>query len=258
MVLEYTQLMIHNIYTAVLYKPLYNAFIGIISAFPWIDAGIVVIIFTVLVKLVLFPLSQKSVKSNIEIKKIQPEIDAIKVKYKDNKQEQALKTMELYKLRGVNPFAGIFLVLIQLPILFALYKVFYGNSLVNINTELLYSFVHVPDHIKLSFLGLFDITQKNTILALVVALGQYFQIKFTMPAVKKTVPGEPKDTSFQGELARSMSMQMKYMMPVVMFIFAYNFPATVSLYLITASVFAIGQELYMRKKLEREDKPITI
>ena len=120
---------------------------------------------------------------------------------------------------------------------------------------MLYSFVHAPAHINTFFLGLFDITQKNTILAVVVALGQYLQIKYTMPAtpaVKKT-DGDKKDVSFQGELARSMSTQMKYVMPVFMFFIARSFASLVSLYLITSSIFAIGQELYMRRKIKKED-----
>ena len=247
--------MLGNAFNAVLYQPLYNVFIGFIGAFPWIDAGIVVILFTLLVKLILFPLSQKSVRSQIEMKKIQPAIDEIKIKYKDNKQEQALKTMALYKENGVNPFSGVFLALIQLPILIALYMVFYKNSLGQIHTEMLYSFVHAPAHINTWFLGLFDITEKNTILAVVVALGQYLQIKYTMPAIpatKKTDDGK-KDVSFQGELAKSMSTQMKYVMPVFMFFIAKSFPALVSLYLITSSVFAVGQEIYMRKKIAQEE-----
>jgi YidC/Oxa1 family membrane protein insertase len=243
--------MFSTAFNAVLYKPLYNLFIGFIGSFPWIDAGIVVILFTLLIKLVLFPLSQKSVRSQIEMKKIQPEIDEIKLKYKDNKQEQALKTMALYKEKKINPFSGIFLTLIQLPILIALYMVFYKGGLTNINTEILYSFVPVPDQINKFFLGLFDITQKNTILAVVVALGQYLQIKFTMPSIKK-VEGAKKDSSFQGELAKSMNMQMKYVMPVFMFFIARSFASLVSLYLITSSVFAIGQEIYMRKKLNKD------
>jgi YidC/Oxa1 family membrane protein insertase len=243
--------MFSTAFNAVLYKPLYNLFIGFIGSFPWIDAGIVVILFTLLIKLVLFPLSQKSVRSQIEMKKIQPEIDEIKLKYKDNKQEQALKTMALYKEKKINPFSGIFLTLIQLPILIALYMVFYKGGLTNINTEILYSFVRVPDQINKFFLGLFDITQKNTILAVVVALGQYLQIKFTMPSIKK-VEGAKKDSSFQGELAKSMNMQMKYVMPVFMFFVARSFASLVSLYLITSSIFAIGQELYMRKKLNKD------
>jgi YidC/Oxa1 family membrane protein insertase len=193
------------------------------------------------------------VRSQIEMKKIQPDIDNIKLKYKDNKQEQALKTMALYKEKGVNPFSGIFLALIQLPILIALYMVFYKGGLTDINTNMLYSFIQVPDQVNTFFLGLFDITEKNTILAVIVAIGQFFQIKFTMPATPKKAEGEKKEASFQGELARSMSTQMKYVMPIFMFFVARSFDSLVSLYLITASVFAIGQELYMRKKIAAED-----
>ena len=76
------------------------------------------------------------------MKKIQPEIDEIKLKYKDNKQEQALKTMNLYKEKGVNPFSGVFLAFIQLPILIALYMVFYKGGLSQIHLDTLYSFPH--------------------------------------------------------------------------------------------------------------------
>ncbi|MFA7252386.1 MAG: YidC/Oxa1 family membrane protein insertase [Candidatus Paceibacterota bacterium] len=242
--------MFSTVFNAVLYRPLYNIFIGFIEAFPWIDAGIVVILFTIFIKLVLFPLSQKSVRGQIEMRKIQPEIDEIKTKYKDNKQEQALKTMNLYKERGINPFSGIFLALIQLPILIALYMVFYKGGLDVIHTETLYSFIKAPGEINKVFLGMFDITQKNTILAIVVALGQYLQIKFTLPAMKK-VENDKAAPSFQNELAKSMNMQMKYVMPIFMFFIARSFAAIVSLYLITSSVFAIGQELYLRKKLAK-------
>ena len=248
--------MISSVFHTVLYQPLYNTFIGLVGLFPWLDAGIVVILFTVLVKLILFPLSQKSVRSQIEIKKIQPEIDALKVKYKDNKQEQALQTMNLYKERGINPFAGIFLALIQLPILIALYMVFYRGGLTEIHTDMLYSFIHIPDQVNKLFLGIFDITEKNTILAVVVAVGQFLQIKFTLPTPKKVdnLAKNKAEPSFQNELAKSMSTQMKYVMPVFMFFIARSFASLVSLYLITSSVFAIGQELYMRKKLKKEDK----
>jgi YidC/Oxa1 family membrane protein insertase len=243
--------MLSSLFNAVLYKPLYNAFIGLISTFPWIDAGIVVIILTLIVKLILFPLSQKSVRSQIEMKNIQPEIDEIKIKYKDNKQEQALKTMQLYKEKKINPFMGVFLALIQLPILIALYMVFYSGGLDVIHVESLYSFIKAPVEINKFFLGLFDITQKNVWLAVLVALAQYFQVRFTMPTVKKDPNAPKKESTFQDELAKSMSVQMKYVMPIFMFIVARSFPALVSLYLITSSLFAIGQELYMKKLLKK-------
>jgi YidC/Oxa1 family membrane protein insertase len=242
--------MFSNIFNSVLYIPLYNAFIGLVASFPWLDAGIVVVLFTLLIKLILFPLSQKSVRSQIEMKKIQPEINEIKLKYKDNKQEQALKTMNLYKERGINPFSGIFLALIQLPILIALYMVFYKGGLTNINTEILYSFINVPEQINKFFLGLFDITQRNTAIAVIVAISQFLQIKFTLPKTTQK-EGEVKDVSFQGELAKNMNMQMKYIMPIFIFFIARSFAALVSLYLITSSFFAIGQELYLRKKLNK-------
>lgn len=242
--------MFSSLYNTLLYKPLYNTFIGFIGTFPWVDAGVVVILFTIFVKLILFPLSQKSVRSQLEMKKIQPEIDALKIKYKDNKQEQALKTMELYKQRGINPFSGIFLALIQLPILIALYMVFYKGGLDIIHTESLYSFIKAPEQVNKIFLGLFDISQKNSYLAVLVALGQYIQIKLTLPKVKKD-PQTPKDTSFQGELAKSMTMQMTYVMPIFMFFLARSFASIVSLYFLTSSIFAIGQELYMRKNINK-------
>ena len=68
-----------------------------IGVLPWADVGIVVILFTCIVKLALFPLSKKSVLTQIRMKEIQPELDAIKEKHKDNKQEQALKVMALYR-----------------------------------------------------------------------------------------------------------------------------------------------------------------
>jgi YidC/Oxa1 family membrane protein insertase len=249
--------MFSYIFNTILYKPLYNTFIGLIGAFPFLDAGIVVIIFTVAIKFILFPLSQKSVRSQMEMKKIQPEIEEIKLKYKDNKQEQALKTMNLYKERGINPFSGIFLALIQLPILIALYMVFYKGGLTNIRTDLLYSFVSTPENINKLFLGFFDITQKNTILALVVALSQFFQIRFTLPVIKKA-GDEKKDSSFQSELAKSMNMQMKYVMPAFMFFIARSLPSLVSLYLITSSFFAIGQELYQRRKNKKETEDVSL
>jgi membrane protein insertase Oxa1/YidC/SpoIIIJ len=129
---------------------------------------------------------------------------------------------------------------------------FYKGGLSQIHTDVLYSFIKAPEHFNPMFFGILDITQNNTIIAVLVAIGQYFQIKFTMPLPKPAANGK-KDTSFQGELAKSMSMQMKYVMPIFMFFIARSFPAMVSLYLITSSVFAIGQEIYMRKKISREE-----
>lgn len=228
------------------YEPLYNGLIFLIGVLPWADVGIVVILFTCIVKLALFPLSKKSVLTQIRMKEIQPELDAIKEKHKDNKQEQALKVMALYREKKINPFSGIILIFIQIPIIFALYYVFLKGGLPKIDMDSLYSFIKVPASIDISFLGLMDITQKSYLIALAAAITQFFQVKFAMPAVKKSNK-KAGENSFKDDLARSMSIQMKYILPIIIFFIARGLPAVVALYWATSNLFAIGQELYLRR-----------
>lgn len=228
------------------YKPLYNGLIFLINILPWVDIGIIVILFTCIVKLILFPLSKKSVLTQIKMKEIQPDLDAIKEKHKDNKQEQALKVMALYKEKKVNPFSGILLLFIQIPIIFALYFVFLKGGLPKIDTNMLYSFIKIPESVDISFFGLMDITQKSYIMAFFAALTQFFQVKFAVPNFKKT-DNKLKSSSFKDDLAKSMSIQMKYILPVIIFFISRGLPAVVALYWTTSNLFAIGQELYLRR-----------
>jgi YidC/Oxa1 family membrane protein insertase len=149
--------------------------VALLAAIPFVDAGVAVILFTIIVKLILFPLSKKSVKTQLVMKDIQPEIDQIKEKCKGNKQEEAVKTMALYKEKGVNPFSGILLVILQIPIIFALYFIFLKGGLPKIDTSLLYSFVPIPATVNMNFLGLLDISKANAIAAILVGLSQFFQ-----------------------------------------------------------------------------------
>lgn len=228
------------------YKPLYNGLIFLITIIPWADIGIVVILFTCIVKLALFPLSKKSVLTQIKMKEIQPDLDAIKEKYKNNKQEQALKVMALYKEKKVNPFSGILLLFIQIPIIFALYFVFLKGGLPKIDTGMLYSFIRIPEFVDISFFGLMDITQKSYLMAFFAALTQFFQVKFAVPSFKKT-DDKSKQNSFKDDLAKSMSIQMKYILPVIIFFISRGLPAVVALYWTTSNLFAIAQELYLRR-----------
>ncbi len=99
-----------TLFTELLYQPLYNILIGLIDILPNADIGFAVIILTVFVKVILFPLSKKAIKTQLLMKEIEPELKELKVKYKDNQQELAQKTLQMYRDKGVNPFAGIFLV----------------------------------------------------------------------------------------------------------------------------------------------------
>lgn len=231
-----------------LYEPLHNALVFLIGVIPGGDVGLAVIALTIIVKLVLFPLSQKSVVSQIAMKAIEPDIQKIKEEYKDDKQEQAKKTFELYKEKGVNPFSGCLVLIVQLPIIFALYYVFYRG--LTITGEGLYSFVKIPEVINTNFLGILDVTSKSIVLAILTGISQFFQMKYAMPST----PPSNGEKSFANDFAKSMNFQMKYILPVFIAIVSYTISAAVALYWLTSNLFAIGQEIYVRRRFKKETK----
>ena len=252
--------MYHNF----IFLPLYNGLIGIMDLVPGLDVGMAVIIFTVIIRLILFPLSKSSVLTQVRMKEIEPEANKIKVQYANDRQTQALKTMELYKSKGVRPFAGVLLLIIQLPILLALISVFY-RIIPTIQTEFLYSFIHVPNAAP-SLLGL-DLTHKSLILALLTAIIQFFQLHFSLAsrqqkanAVIASKSGTKAD--FSSNLANSMNTQMKFLLPIIAFVSVYwiipvKFPqaaAIIAIYWSVSALFTLGQEIYVRKK-HLEKKP---
>jgi YidC/Oxa1 family membrane protein insertase len=237
----------HALYTAIVYTPLYNGLIAFVDHVPNADVGIAVIIFTIIVKIILFPLSYKSVKAQVGMKQLEVELNQLKAKYTD-KQEQARQVMAFYKEKGVNPFSGFLLILIQFPILIGLYSVF-RSGLPHINTDILYSFVRIPDMVNMKFLNLIDIAKPSTILALIASICQYFQISYAMPKPAAPVNGNP--ATFKDDLAKSMQFQMKFIMPIFIFIFSFRFIAVIPLYLTISALFAIAQELYVRKTVKR-------
>lgn len=236
------------LYNNFVYEPLYNGLVFLISILPWIDVGVAVALFTVIVKLILFPLSYRSVKTQANMKKIEPELNAIKLKFQD-KQEQARQVMALYKEKKVNPFSGFFLILIQIPIIFALYSIFLHSGLPSINIDMLYSFVKAPISVDMNFLGLIDIAKKSIILSLLAGITQFFQIKFSMP--KPAVTPDNSTASFKNDLARSMSFQMRYIMPIIVFFISYSISAAIAIYWSVSNLFMIGQEVYVRRRIQR-------
>jgi YidC/Oxa1 family membrane protein insertase len=232
------------VYHTLIYQPLYNGLIFLLDTVPLIDAGIAVILFTLIIKVILFPLSKKFISTQLAMKEIQPEVNALKEKYKDDKQEQARKMMELYKIKGVNPFSGIVLILIQIPILLALYRVF-NSGLPAVNAAELYSLVSVPASVNMLFLGLFDISvKKNIILAALVAVSQFFQARFLISG--RGAPQGPAG-SFESDFARSMNVQTQYVLPLFIGFISYNLSGALAIYWVTSNLFAIGQEVYMRR-----------
>ena len=231
------------LYHTFFFDPLYNILVLLFQLLPWIDAGIVVITLTVLVRLIIFPLSRKAVLTQLKMAEIGPDLAKIKEEYKDKAEEQARLTLALYKKKGVNPFLGILVIIIQIPIILALYQIFLHFP--EVNPSFLYSFVVVPEQISTTFLGLFDITAKNFTLALLAAVSTFFQIQLSMKGQT-----QPKGNSFGDNLTRSMQTQMKYFFPIIILFIAYSVSGVIGLYLLTTNLFSVGQELFIRRNVK--------
>ena len=234
------------IYHSLIYTPLYNALIFFVKVVPLADAGIAVILLTILVRLILYPLSRKAVVTQVKMQEIGPALAEIKDKYKDKPNEQAKLTLALYKEQGVNPFSGILVLLIQLPIIWALYRIFLSSGLPTVNLSLLYSFIQAPLHVSVNFLGLINITSKSIILALLAAASTFFQLRL---ATKNQAA--PKGDSFADNLTRNMQSQMKYFFPLIVFFISYSISGVIALYWLTTNLFTIGQEILVRRKLKK-------
>jgi YidC/Oxa1 family membrane protein insertase len=240
--------MIH-IGSVLLYQPLLNALAFLISVIPGGDVGIAVILLTILVKVILFPLSQASIKSQAAMNVLAPELNKIKASGA-SKEEQARLTFELYKKHEMNPFSGCLLVIIQIPIILALYYVFFKG--ISFQGGLLYSFVHIPAHMNTMFLGLIDISKKSLVLALLAGVSQYLQAVF-MPQPPKSILSPETTPSFQESFGKSMNMQMKYVFPFIIILVAYRISGAIALYWITSNLFMVGQQIYIGRMKKKEN-----
>ncbi len=243
--------MISYVFNLLFFNPIYNGLIFLMATFSWMDMGVAVIMITIIVKLIIFPLTKKSIKLQIIQKKIDPDIKKIKEEYKDNKEEQARKIMDLYKEKGLNPLSSILIMFIQIPIIFALYFVFLNGGLPEINNEILYSFVKNPEGVNTIFIGLIDMLDKSLFLAILAGISQYIQIQLILPKIDFRSNG--KKRSFKEDLMKSMNLQMKFVMPIIIVVIAYYLPSAIALYWVTSNIFMIGQEILVRRRMEQNE-----
>lgn len=208
---------------------------------PWGDLGLAVILLTVIVKLALYPLTKKSIESQVAMTKLQPELERIKKEF-PNKEDQAKKTMELYKSQNSNPFSGCLVMIIQLPIIFALYYVFYQG--LGDTTTLLYSFVKAPEHLNTVFLGLIDVSKPHMILAVLAALSQFVQMRVSFGSQPKST-----DPNAKPDMTKTMQTQMQYVLPVMILVIGVKLSGAVALYWITSNIVGAVQEYRIRKGL---------
>lgn len=237
----------------ILTQPMYNLLILLYEFIPGQDIGIAIILVTVLIKGVLWPFTGKSLKSQKVMQNIQPKVDALKEKYKDNKEEQAKAMMELYKEEKVNPFSSCLPLLIQLPILLALYNVLRRSLADPEMLSSLYSFVPVPEVIDMMFLGIVDLGAKSIPLAILAGIVQYFQAKMLqVNKPPKAVAG--KEGAKDEGMAATMTKSMTYTMPIITVVFGASLPGGVTLYWLFSNLVSVLQQALIFRKNKAEKK----
>jgi|SRR3989344_3485906 len=223
----------------ILTRPLLNALIWFYNIIPGQDMGLAILALTVLVRLLLFPSFQKSLRSQKELQALQPKLNELKQKYKDDKEAQTRATLELYKEHKINPLSSCLPLLLQLPILIALYQVFLVGLSGNVGHEL-YPFIHDPGAVNTGFFGLTDLLKPSYVFAVLAGLFQFVQSKMMVPK-KSSLSGSDKTAAI-------MNAQMVYLMPLITVFIGIRLPAGLSLYWMATTLFAIGQQWYIMKQ----------
>ena len=236
-------------FNIILYRPLLNALVVIYEAIPGHDFGMAIIILTLLIRVLLYPSTLKSIKSQKAIQEIQPKMKEIQAKFKDDKEKQGRAIMELYKREKVNPLSGCLPLLVQFPILIALFIVLKNLSSGSIDGGVLYSFIPHPGAINPIFLGIINITQSaavkvnqtvqylwpNIILIFLAGVFQFFQTKMITPKNKKF-------SGKQNDFSQIMQKQMLYFFPIFTILILWKLLSAIALYWLTTSLFSIGQQ----------------
>lgn len=225
-----------NPFTLLFYQPLLNLIIWLYNIIPGHDFGWSIIALTVIIKLILWPLSGKSLKSQKALQDLQPKVDALKAQYKDNKEAQGKAMMELYRKEKVSPFSSCLPLLIQLPFLIAIYKVLRAG-LKNDSANLLYSFVAKPEIINAMFLGVIDLAKASIVLAIITGAAQFWQTKMLTHKPQPALPGAQDEG-----MTSMMNKQMMYVMPIVTVVIGASLPAGLIIYWLINTLMTILQQ----------------
>jgi len=226
-----------------LYAPIYNLLVFLVGVVPGGDIGVAVILATLVVKVILFPLSLSAARTQKAMKAIEPELKELREKYKDDKEAQAKEMFALYKKYNIKPFSSFLSVFIQIPIIIGLYWVFRTEALPQVDASVLYVFIHAPLTASPHFLSLINVTKHSYVLAGVAGVTQLIQAWYAIP-----VP--PANAEVEGsagaDFARAMTIQARFVLPVIIGFVAYASGA-IALYFITSNISALLQEFFVRQ-----------
>ncbi len=223
------------LYTDIIYRPLLNLLVWGYNTIPGHDVGLVIILVTIIIRLLLSPFMHKSLKGQQAMNALQPKLNEVREKHKDNKEAQAKAMMDLYKEHKINPLSSCLPLLIQLPILIALYQVF--NKALHGNLTGLYHSVFNPGTIDPTFFNLVDLSKPNIVFAILAGAAQFWQSKMMLPKVAN-----------QDATAKMMAMQTTYVLPVISVVVALRLPAGLPLYWLITTLFAVAQQYYIAKR----------
>lgn len=238
-----------QLFETLLYQPIFNIFVGLYNVVG--DVGLVVIIMTVVMKLLLWPLTAKAIAAQKSLSDLQPKMKELKEKYKDDQQALAQETMKLYADNKVNPLGSCLPILIQLPVFLALYWVL-RNGLVADNFDLLYSFIASPGTIETISFGLVDLSRISIPLALMAGAAQAWHAK-TMS--RRRPPKAAGEGGKDEDIMAMVNTQMLYFMPFLTVIISLSLPGGVALYwFLSTLITAIQQYFIYKKKDEENDK----
>lgn len=227
-----------NIFHVILYQPFLNALVFLYDFVPGRDFGVAVILLTVFLRFALYPLSARAFKAQKAMADLQPKIQEVQEKFKSNKEELSKNLLELYQKERVNPLASFLPLLIQFPILIALYQVFRTGFQPD-QLSFLYSFIPNPQHINPSFLGLVDLSERSILIAILASAFQYIQGKQSMSLF-------PQSTK-QSDMARAIQGPIIYILPLMTGVFAAQLPSALGLYWVITSLFSIWQQWYLQR-----------
>jgi len=217
---------IFQIYNLILYQPLFKALFFLYRYLN--DFGLAVILLTILIRLIFYPLTLQSLRAQKNLSRLQPKIEAIEKKHKRDREKKARELISLYQKEKINPFGSLLSILIQIPILIALYQVFLKGI-----KEIV---------IEPKFLGIINLSKPAPALAFFAAIFQFFQSKTITPS-QKLSEGQKEVAQF----SKIFQKQMLYFFPIFTFFILLKLPAAVGLYWIVTILFSIFQQYLVSK-----------
>lgn len=231
-------------YAAFILDPIINALIFLYSFFN--DMGIAIILLTVLIRLILFPLSKKALIATKKIQEIQPKIKQIQEEFKRDKQRQGVEMMKIYKEANINPLLPFVNIAIQLTVLIALYQSLnISQNLKNLLPNL-YSITPHPAELSHSFLGFINLSLPNAYFAVIAAAATFWQLKISMVANPPNPPSNKTSANDPIQAMQKITKQLNMVMPIITLVVALGLPAALSLYWVVSTLFTVGQEYFIK------------